>query len=58
VLPSGDFRALGSGIADALLGVRMMPSGDQCRRYARKHFDQSVVASQIAGVYRDAIETC
>jgi glycosyltransferase involved in cell wall biosynthesis len=58
VLPSGDSRALGRGIADALLGVRMMPSGDQCRRYARKHFDHSVVASQIAVVYRDAIETC
>lgn len=57
VLPSGDYRALGSGIADALLGDRMMPSGDQCRRYARKHFDHSLVAAQVAEVYRDAIET-
>jgi glycosyltransferase involved in cell wall biosynthesis len=58
VLPSGEPRALGRGIADALLGVRMMPSGDQCRRYARKHFDHLVVASQIAEIYRDAIEKC
>ena len=36
----------------------VMPSADACRRYARKHFDHSVVASQIAVVYRDAIETC
>jgi glycosyltransferase involved in cell wall biosynthesis len=58
VLPSGDPRGLGRGIADALLGARMMPSGDQCRRYARKHFDHLVVASQIAEIYRDAIEKC
>jgi glycosyltransferase involved in cell wall biosynthesis len=57
VLPSGDYRTLGTGIADALLGVRVMPSADACRRYARKHFDHSVVAAQIAEVYRDAIET-
>ncbi|SIN96447.1 glycosyltransferase family 4 protein [Paraburkholderia phenazinium] len=56
VLPSGDYKALGTGIADTLLGVRVMPSADACRRYARKHFDHSVVAAQIARVYRDAIE--
>ena len=57
VLPSGDSQTLGTGIADALLGVRIMPSADACRRYARKHFDHSVVAAQIAEVYRDAIAT-
>ncbi|MEW6344061.1 MAG: glycosyltransferase family 4 protein [Pseudomonadota bacterium] len=57
VIASGGYRELGSGIADALLGVRVMPSADACRRYARKHFDHSVVAAQIADVYRDAIET-
>jgi glycosyltransferase involved in cell wall biosynthesis len=56
VVTSGGYRELGSGISDALLGVRVMPSADACRRYARKHFDHSVVAAQIADVYRDAIE--
>ena len=56
VVQSGDHMALGGGIADALLGVRLTPSHDACRRYARKHFDHSVIAPQIAGVYRDAIE--
>jgi glycosyltransferase involved in cell wall biosynthesis len=57
VLSSGGYQALGNGITDALRGVRVMPSADACRRYARKHFDDAVVAAQIAEVYRDAIET-
>ncbi|WP_341312386.1 glycosyltransferase family 4 protein [Paraburkholderia sp. IMGN_8] len=55
VLPSGGFHAIGRGIADALLGVRVMPDADACHDYARKHFDHPVVAAQVARIYREAI---
>ncbi|WP_205965266.1 glycosyltransferase family 4 protein [Paraburkholderia flava] len=55
VLPSGGFHALGGGIADALLGRRLLPSSAECRAYAREHFDHPVVAAQVAEVYREAI---
>jgi len=57
VLPLGGYQELASGISDALLGVRFTPSGDACRRYARKHFDHSIVAAQTAEIYRDAIDS-
>lgn len=56
VLPSGGFHALGSGIVDALLGYRLLPDDAACRAYARANFDYSVVASQVAKVYREAVE--
>ncbi|WMY09800.1 glycosyltransferase family 4 protein [Paraburkholderia phenoliruptrix] len=56
VLPSGGFRAIGEGMADALLGRRRLPDEDACRNYARKNFDQPVVAAQVARIYREAIE--
>lgn len=57
VLPSGGFHAIGSGIADALLGTRALPDADACRDYARTYFDHPVVAAQVAEVYRDAIDS-
>ncbi|MFM0286650.1 glycosyltransferase family 4 protein [Paraburkholderia megapolitana] len=56
VLPSGGFQALGGGIADALLGRRVLPSAAECSEYARAHFDHPVVAAQVAQVYREAID--
>ncbi|CAH2801551.1 MAG: Glycosyltransferase [uncultured Paraburkholderia sp.] len=56
VLPSGGFRAIGEGMADALLGRRRLPDEDACRYYARKNFDQPMVAAQVARIYREAIE--
>ena len=57
VLTSGGYPELAAGISDALLGVRFTPSGDACRRYARKYFDHAIVAATTAGVYRDAIDS-
>ncbi|RFU47908.1 glycosyltransferase family 4 protein [Paraburkholderia sp. DHOC27] len=56
VLPSTGFHALGSGMADALLGVRALPGAAACREYARTHFANPVVAAQVAHVYREAID--
>ncbi|MBN3757133.1 glycosyltransferase family 4 protein [Paraburkholderia sp. Tr-20389] len=56
VLPSGGFHAIGSGIADALRGERVLPDADACRTYARMNFDHPVVAAQVARVYREAID--
>jgi glycosyltransferase involved in cell wall biosynthesis len=55
VLPSVGFHAIGDGIVDALLGGRALPDAETCRAYARAHFDQPVVAAQVAAVYRDAV---
>jgi glycosyltransferase involved in cell wall biosynthesis len=56
VLPSGGFHAIGEGIADVLLGRRVVPDAEACRAYARRHFDRPVVAAQVAQVYREAID--
>jgi hypothetical protein len=56
VLPSGGFHAIGSGIAEALRGVRTLPDAAACRAYALAQFDQPVVAEQVAQVYREAID--
>ena len=55
VLPSSGFRSLGEGIADVLLGRRVVPDAEACRAYASAHFDRPVVAAQVARVYREAI---
>ncbi|MDE1184686.1 glycosyltransferase family 4 protein [Paraburkholderia sp.] len=56
VLPAGGFHAIGSGIADALLGIRPLPDSAACRDYACTHFAHPVIAAQVAQVYRDAID--
>ncbi|MGY6128774.1 glycosyltransferase family 4 protein (plasmid) [Paraburkholderia strydomiana] len=56
VLPSGGFKAIGEGMADALLGRLKLPDEEACRRYARENFDRPVVAAQVAQVYREAID--
>lgn len=56
VLSSSGFKAIGEGLVDALLGRRVLPDGDACRAYARRHFDRPVVAAQVAHVYREAID--
>ncbi|MGF6596936.1 glycosyltransferase involved in cell wall biosynthesis [Paraburkholderia sp. GAS448] len=56
VLSSGGFNSIGSGIIEALRGTRNLPDAAACRAYARAHFDRSVVAAQVAGVYREAID--
>ncbi|WP_454825257.1 glycosyltransferase family 4 protein [Paraburkholderia xenovorans] len=55
VLPSSGFRSIGEGIADVLLGRRVVPDAEACRAYAGAHFDRPVVAAQVARVYREAI---
>jgi hypothetical protein len=56
VLSSGGFKAIGDGIADVLLGRRVVPDSQACRTYARRHFDRPVVAAQVARIYREAID--
>ncbi|SDH72068.1 glycosyltransferase family 4 protein [Paraburkholderia phenazinium] len=56
ILPSGGFHAIGSGIAEALLGHRKLPDEAACRAYARARFDNPVVAAQVARVYREAMD--
>lgn len=56
VMSSTGYHAIGSGIADALLGTRVLPDPEACRAYARERFAQPVVAAQVAQVYREAID--
>jgi len=57
VLESSGVSALGAGLADALLGRRILPGEDACREYARSNFDMPVIAAKVATVYREAIDT-
>ncbi len=57
VLEAGGFQALGAGLSSALLGRRTLPTEEQCRAYARAHFDLPVIAAQTAAVYREAIDS-
>jgi len=57
VLEAGGFQALGAGLSGALLGRRKLPTEDECRAYARAHFDLPVIAAQTAAVYREAIDS-
>ncbi|WP_429273077.1 glycosyltransferase family 4 protein [Paraburkholderia sp. EB58] len=57
VLEACGFRALGSGLTDALLGKRILPDETACCEYVRSHFDLPVIAAQVATVYREAIDT-
>jgi glycosyltransferase involved in cell wall biosynthesis len=56
VLPSGGCKAIGEGMADALLGRLKLPGEEACRKYARENFDRPVVAAQVAQIYREAID--
>ena len=39
--------AIAKGLADALTGVAVLPTADECRAYARQHNDWPVVVTQI-----------
>jgi glycosyltransferase involved in cell wall biosynthesis len=56
VLEASGARALAAGLADTLLGRRVVPGEAACREYARSHFDLPVIAAKVATVYREAIE--
>ncbi|HEY1998031.1 glycosyltransferase family 4 protein [Paraburkholderia sp.] len=55
VMPSIGYQAIGSALVDALLGRRALPDASACQDYARTRFDRSVVAAQVAEVYREAV---
>jgi glycosyltransferase involved in cell wall biosynthesis len=55
VLSAIGFKALGNGLADALLGHRALPDEKACREYARSNFDVAVIAKKVTNVYREAI---
>ena len=57
VLEANGYKALGAGLSEALLGRLTLPDEDACRGYARSHFDLSIIAAKVAGVYREAIDT-
>jgi len=55
VLPSTGADAIAEGIGAALTGRLKLPDADECRDYARRHFDNAVVAKRVAAVYAEAI---
>ena len=55
VLPETGAQAIAAGLAGALSGTLKLPEADACRRYAREHFDNSVIAKRVASVYSEAI---
>jgi glycosyltransferase involved in cell wall biosynthesis len=57
VLPSTGTDAIVEGIDAALSGRVKLPTAEECRNYARDHFDNAVVAKRVAAVYAEAIAT-
>jgi len=55
VLASTGPEAIADGIGAALSGRMALPSAEECRDYARSHFDNAVVAKRVASVYAEAI---
>jgi glycogen synthase len=55
VLPGSGAGAIAEGVRDALSGALALPDARACRRYAREHFDNAVIARRVAGVYEEAI---
>jgi glycosyltransferase involved in cell wall biosynthesis len=55
VLPSTGTDAIAEGIDAALSGRMKLPTAEECRNYARDHFDNAVVAKRVAAVYAEAI---
>jgi glycosyltransferase involved in cell wall biosynthesis len=55
VLPATGADAIAEGVGAALSGRLKLPSAEECRDYARKHFDNAVVAKRVAAVYAEAI---
>jgi glycogen synthase len=55
VLPGSGAGAIAAGVRDALSGALALPDALACRRYAREHFDNAVIARRVAGVYEEAI---
>ncbi|WP_323119928.1 glycosyltransferase family 4 protein [Burkholderia alba] len=55
VLPGIGAGAIAEGLRDALSGGLALPDAQACRRYAREHFDNAVIARRVAGVYEEAI---
>ncbi|MCC8404944.1 glycosyltransferase family 4 protein [Paraburkholderia sp. MMS20-SJTN17] len=55
VLPETGAQAIAAGLTGALNGTLKLPDSDACRRYAREHFDNAVIAKRVAAVYAEAI---
>ncbi|WP_322022572.1 glycosyltransferase family 4 protein [Burkholderia sp. BCC1977] len=56
VLPSTGADAIAEGLGGALSGAIALPDEAACKRYARDHFDNAVIARRVAGVYEEAIQ--
>ncbi|KUZ11564.1 glycosyltransferase family 4 protein [Burkholderia diffusa] len=56
VLPSTGAEAIAEGLGGALSGAITLPDEAACKRYARDHFDNAVIARRVAGVYEEAIQ--
>ena len=55
VLPDTGAAAIAQGLAAALDGSLKLPDADACRAYARKNFDNAVIARRVAWVADEAI---
>ncbi|WP_179400609.1 glycosyltransferase family 4 protein [Burkholderia guangdongensis] len=55
VLPETGAHAIADGLGAALSGAIALPDDAACKRYAREHFDNAVIARRVARVYEEAI---
>lgn len=55
VLPATGAQAIAEGLGAALSGAIALPDEAACKRYARDHFDNAVIARRVAEVYGEAI---
>jgi len=56
VLESTSPAAIAAALVAVLNGKMELPSDAACRDYAARKFDWSVIAAQVAAVYREAVE--
>jgi len=55
ILPGGDAPQIAAFLGDVFAGRRVLPSAEECRRYAAERFDWNSVAREVAAVYREAL---
>ena len=56
VLPDASVEGLSAGLIGALTGTLPLPSDEECRAYAHRHFNWPAVARRVHDVYAAAVQ--
>lgn len=55
IMPDGEVSTLSAVLTKALSGSLRLPSDEDCRQYAQRHFSWSTVARRVRAVYEDLL---